>query len=489
MAAAFFNTPEKSVVSLFHDPPGACSCSELSFTCPHVGLCPLPWAAGLAVLGPAAGSPCPGAQPGSPRCLLLFLEAVLSFVQTGSLPRVGFPPGRCPQGSLGQKTAWGGALWHQSLAQSCVPDRWAQAGHRPASSSAVAVPWGQGAVLTARCLSASPPPQLWLSPTFSGSPGSPLSSPRPLGSQAGAQGPGPETLHQASEDGEAQGVGCDQGLSRATGRAAACRVESAWQALASALFSGSYNPVTLGLFTLVYFFLACWTYGLTVSAGVFIPSLLIGAAWGRLFGISLSYITGAAVSVRPLSRSRTRSPGRARQARESRVGGRGLGVRSSGLSPGAACCLSPACLRLAWPSSCGPSKLYRGRSDKTLKSRQRSTVSLPSPSSGHCPRFPSRQSFDVHHGDFDTVNSYFVEVNGWVAPQRVAELCDHDHHQVPGCSRYPRRTPVRVRQSRLCPRPRQPWSAFCLRGHASAGYCSNPSVQAGHRESCVFTTN
>lgn len=62
---------------------------------------------------------------------------------------------------------------------------------------------------------------------------------------------------------------------------------------------GSYNPMTLGLFTLVYFFLACWTYGLTVSAGVFIPSLLIGAAWGRLFGISLSYITGAAVWADP----------------------------------------------------------------------------------------------------------------------------------------------------------------------------------------------
>ncbi|XP_031421773.1 H(+)/Cl(-) exchange transporter 7 isoform X2 [Clupea harengus] len=54
---------------------------------------------------------------------------------------------------------------------------------------------------------------------------------------------------------------------------------------------GSYNPLTLGLFTLTYFFLACWTYGLTVSAGVFIPSLLIGAAWGRLFGILLSYFT------------------------------------------------------------------------------------------------------------------------------------------------------------------------------------------------------
>lgn len=53
---------------------------------------------------------------------------------------------------------------------------------------------------------------------------------------------------------------------------------------------GAYTPLTLGLFTLVYFILACWTYGLAVSAGVFIPSLLIGAAWGRLFGISLPSI-------------------------------------------------------------------------------------------------------------------------------------------------------------------------------------------------------
>ncbi|KAK3520755.1 hypothetical protein QTP70_032293 [Hemibagrus guttatus] len=53
---------------------------------------------------------------------------------------------------------------------------------------------------------------------------------------------------------------------------------------------GTYNPQTLGLFTLTYFFLACWTYGLTVSAGVFIPSLLIGAAWGRLFGILLPFV-------------------------------------------------------------------------------------------------------------------------------------------------------------------------------------------------------
>ncbi|KAG7279433.1 hypothetical protein CRUP_038206 [Coryphaenoides rupestris] len=56
---------------------------------------------------------------------------------------------------------------------------------------------------------------------------------------------------------------------------------------------GSYNPLTLGMFTLTYFLLACWTYGLAVSAGVFIPSLLIGAAWGRLIGILLPSITSS----------------------------------------------------------------------------------------------------------------------------------------------------------------------------------------------------
>ncbi|KAL0992551.1 hypothetical protein UPYG_G00094850 [Umbra pygmaea] len=57
--------------------------------------------------------------------------------------------------------------------------------------------------------------------------------------------------------------------------------------------AGSYNWETLGVFTVTYFFLACWTYGLAVSAGVFIPSLLIGAAWGRLFGILLATITSS----------------------------------------------------------------------------------------------------------------------------------------------------------------------------------------------------
>ncbi|MEE6497607.1 hypothetical protein FKM82_002785 [Ascaphus truei] len=58
--------------------------------------------------------------------------------------------------------------------------------------------------------------------------------------------------------------------------------------------AGSFNPQTLGVFTILYFFLSCWTYGLTVSAGIFIPSLLLGAAWGRLFGILLTTIPNGA---------------------------------------------------------------------------------------------------------------------------------------------------------------------------------------------------
>ncbi|XP_075165788.1 chloride channel protein 7 [Haematobia irritans] len=44
---------------------------------------------------------------------------------------------------------------------------------------------------------------------------------------------------------------------------------------------GSHRIVTLGVFTLVYFSLSCFTFGLNVSLGIFIPSVLVGAAWGR----------------------------------------------------------------------------------------------------------------------------------------------------------------------------------------------------------------
>lgn len=40
--------------------------------------------------------------------------------------------------------------------------------------------------------------------------------------------------------------------------------------------------MTLALFFLLYFLMACWTYGLSVPSGLFVPSLLCGAAFGRL---------------------------------------------------------------------------------------------------------------------------------------------------------------------------------------------------------------
>lgn len=51
---------------------------------------------------------------------------------------------------------------------------------------------------------------------------------------------------------------------------------------------GSYSTGTLILFVIPYFFLACATYGLRVPSGLFIPSLLIGAAWGRLIGVLIN---------------------------------------------------------------------------------------------------------------------------------------------------------------------------------------------------------
>ncbi|EDW02521.1 GH22038 [Drosophila grimshawi] len=57
------------------------------------------------------------------------------------------------------------------------------------------------------------------------------------------------------------------------------------EATVRALFhdeEGAHNIRTVGYFTLVYYFLACATFGLNVSLGVFIPTALVGAAWGRL---------------------------------------------------------------------------------------------------------------------------------------------------------------------------------------------------------------
>ena len=50
---------------------------------------------------------------------------------------------------------------------------------------------------------------------------------------------------------------------------------------------GSYHVTTLAGFAPIYFLLATWTYGLFVPSGLFVPCILTGAAWGRLFGVAL----------------------------------------------------------------------------------------------------------------------------------------------------------------------------------------------------------
>ncbi|XP_044758557.1 H(+)/Cl(-) exchange transporter 7 [Coccinella septempunctata] len=52
----------------------------------------------------------------------------------------------------------------------------------------------------------------------------------------------------------------------------------------------THNALSLASFVLVYYFLACWTYGLSTSIGLFIPTLLTGAAWGRLVSMGLTNI-------------------------------------------------------------------------------------------------------------------------------------------------------------------------------------------------------
>lgn len=57
------------------------------------------------------------------------------------------------------------------------------------------------------------------------------------------------------------------------------------EATVKALFHdppGSHKILTLAVFVLIYYPLSCITYGLSVSLGIFIPTLLVGAAWGRL---------------------------------------------------------------------------------------------------------------------------------------------------------------------------------------------------------------
>lgn len=49
----------------------------------------------------------------------------------------------------------------------------------------------------------------------------------------------------------------------------------------------THDALSLFTFVLAYFFLSCWTFGLSTSNGLFIPTLLTGAAWGRLVSVGM----------------------------------------------------------------------------------------------------------------------------------------------------------------------------------------------------------
>lgn len=44
----------------------------------------------------------------------------------------------------------------------------------------------------------------------------------------------------------------------------------------------SFTPLSLIMFLIPFYIMACWTYGISVPSGLFVPSLLSGAAFGRL---------------------------------------------------------------------------------------------------------------------------------------------------------------------------------------------------------------
>ncbi|XP_070207579.1 H(+)/Cl(-) exchange transporter 6-like [Littorina saxatilis] len=56
--------------------------------------------------------------------------------------------------------------------------------------------------------------------------------------------------------------------------------------------SGTFSMPSLGIFFVCFFLLACWTYGVAVPSGLFVPSLLCGAAYGRFVANLLQTVFG-----------------------------------------------------------------------------------------------------------------------------------------------------------------------------------------------------
>lgn len=61
----------------------------------------------------------------------------------------------------------------------------------------------------------------------------------------------------------------------------------------------THKAISLLVFVVCYFLLAAWTFGLSTSNGLFIPTLLTGAAWGRLVSILLFYLFPDSAIVQP----------------------------------------------------------------------------------------------------------------------------------------------------------------------------------------------
>ncbi|CAH0477915.1 unnamed protein product [Peronospora belbahrii] len=52
----------------------------------------------------------------------------------------------------------------------------------------------------------------------------------------------------------------------------------------------SFTPFSLCMFFVVFYMFACWTYGIAVPSGLFVPSLLAGAAYGRICVMFVHYL-------------------------------------------------------------------------------------------------------------------------------------------------------------------------------------------------------
>jgi chloride channel 7 len=52
----------------------------------------------------------------------------------------------------------------------------------------------------------------------------------------------------------------------------------------------SFTPFSLCMFFVVFYIIACWTYGIAVPSGLFVPSLLAGAAYGRICVMIVHYL-------------------------------------------------------------------------------------------------------------------------------------------------------------------------------------------------------